>query len=127
MTVAAVVATVLLGVLLVFQFALAAGAPLGAAAWGGQHPGVLPTGLRVASGISGTAVYPLIILYVLVSADLVQAGWLPGSGAGAMWVLAGFFTLSTLMNAASRSKPERIWAPVSLAVAICCVVIATGL
>ncbi|MEU4496011.1 hypothetical protein AB0F96_21820 [Streptomyces sp. NPDC023998] len=33
-----------------FQLALALGAPLGHAAWGGTHAGPLPTELRIASG-----------------------------------------------------------------------------
>lgn len=49
--VAAVVASVLLAALAAFQVALAAGAPLGRLAWGGRHR-VLPTGLRIASGVS---------------------------------------------------------------------------
>jgi hypothetical protein len=28
------------------------------------------------------------------------------------------------MNGLSRSRPERVWAPVSLLVAVCCVVVA---
>jgi hypothetical protein len=41
-----------------------------------------------------------------------------------MWVLFGFFVLGTLTNAASRSRIERIWAPVNLILAVCCLVIA---
>ena len=56
------VAVVLLGVIAIFQLGLALGAPWGKAAWGGQNPGVLPTGLRVASGLAAVVVYPLIAL-----------------------------------------------------------------
>ncbi|HET9880007.1 MAG TPA: hypothetical protein VFQ81_11990 [Candidatus Limnocylindria bacterium] len=51
----AVIGTVLLAVIAMFQLALAAGAPLGAMAWGGGHPGVLPPRLRVASAVVGVA------------------------------------------------------------------------
>jgi hypothetical protein len=124
MTAAAIIAIVLLGITIVFQALLAAGGPWGAAAWGGQHPGVLPTGLRAASGVTGAVVYPLMILYVTDSAGLADISWLPGSGAAAMWVLFGFFVLGTLTNAASRSRIERIWAPVNLTLAVCSLVIA---
>jgi hypothetical protein len=124
--VAAVVAAVLLAALTVFQVALALGAPLGKAAWGGQHEAVLPNRLRISSGVAGVILYPLIILFVLASADLITADWLPGTGKTVMWILAGFFTIGALANFASRSKIERIWGPVSLAVAICCGVIAAG-
>ncbi|MEN8235147.1 MAG: hypothetical protein ABFR89_09530 [Actinomycetota bacterium] len=126
METAAVIATVLLGILTVFQIALALGAPWGAAAWGGRHPGVLPVGYRAASTIAAIAVYPLIIGIVLASADLIDADWLP-AGAGAMWLLTGFFALGVLANGASPSRVERLWAPVSGVIAICCAVIAAGM
>jgi hypothetical protein len=74
--------------------------------------------------VSGVVVFPLMTLYVVDSADLAEISWLPGSGSAAMWVLFGFFVLGTLTNAASRSRIERIWAPVNAALAVCCLVIA---
>ena len=127
MQVAGVIAVVLLGVLGAFQLALALGAPWGSAAWGGQNEGVLPGRLRVSSGVAGVVIYPLMILYVLVSSELIEADWLPGAGSVAMWILVAFFGIGTLANFASRSRIERIWGPVSLVIAICCVVIAVGI
>jgi hypothetical protein len=122
--VAAIIGAVLIGLVGVFQIALALGAPLGRAAWGGQHQGVLPTPLRVASGVAGVVVYPLLGLLVLASAGVVDVDWLPGTGQTAMWVLAGLFGLGALANFASRSRVERWWGPVSLVVAVCCGLIA---
>jgi hypothetical protein len=122
-----IVAVVLLGVIVLFQAALALGAPWGAAAWGGQHPGVLPTRLRIASGVAAVLIYPTIIAVVLASAGLIGDGWLPVDGTVLMWVLAGLLALGALANFASRSPRERIWGPVALAVAICCAVIALGI
>ena len=121
---AAILAVVLLGVVSVFQIALALGASLGYAAWGGSHGGTLPRKLRVASGVAGLLVYPVIGLYVLASAGLVNADWMPGTGKPGMWILGGLFTLGTLANFASRSKRERLWGPVSLVIAVCCGIIA---
>ena len=126
MTLAAVVAVVLVAIIAVFQLALALGAPLGKAAWGGRNEGVLAMRLRIASGLAAVVVYPFIAVYVLASADLIDLEWLP-TGATGMWVLTGFFTLGTVANLASRSKIERIWAPVSLAIAVCCATIAIGM
>ena len=123
MEIAAIVATVALALVAAFQAALALGAPLGRAAWGGQNPGVLPPRLRVASGVAAIVVYPLAILYVLDSAGLAALG-LPGSGAPAMWLLTALFLAGTVMNLISPSRPERIWGPVSGIVAACCVLIA---
>ena len=121
---AAIVAVVLLAAIGVFQIALALGAPLGFAAWGGRHGGVLPAGFRVASGVVGLVAYPLIGLFVLASAGVIQADWMPGTGSTGMWVLTGLFALGTLANFASRSKRERYWGPVSLVIAVCCGIIA---
>lgn len=126
MTIAAVIAVALLGILIVFQLALAAGAPLGFAAWGGRNSGVLPAGLRVASALVGLAVYPLFIAVILAAAALIGDDWLPFDARTVMWVFAGFFALGVVANAVSRSPRERLWSPVSAALAICCVVIALG-
>lgn len=126
MTVAGGIAVALIGLLIAFQLALAAGAPLGAAAWGGRHPGELPTRLRIASAFVGLVVYPLMAAVVLAAAGIIDAGWFPFDLDVAMWVLAGFFALGVLANAISRSPPERIWSLVSAVVALCCAVIALG-
>ncbi len=107
-----------------FQLALALGAPWGAAAWGGRNPGVLPTGLRVASAFVGVVVYPLIALVILAAGGAIADDWLPIGRTVVMWILAAFFVLGTVVNAISRSPIERIWAAVSLALAVCCAVIA---
>lgn len=127
MTIAAVVAVALLVVLIGFQVALAAGVPWGAAAWGGQHPGVLPGGFRVASGVAALVVYPLVGLVLLTAVGILDLAWFPSVPTWLVWTLVGFFALGTFANAVSRSKPERIWAPVSAALAVCCVVIALGM
>jgi len=127
MEVAAIVASVLLSVVAIFQIALALGAPWGDAAWGGANTGVLPRRLRIASGVVGLVVYPLIGCFVLASAGLITADWVPGTGAVGMWALASVFTLGAVANFASRSKRERIWGPVSLVIAVCCGLIAAAI
>jgi hypothetical protein len=102
--IAAIVLTVLLGLLAVFQLALAAGAPLGRFAWGGRHR-VLPPALRTGSVIS-VLIYALIALLALDRADVIDV--LPAivSQIG-MWIVFGYFIIGIAMNAISRSKPER--------------------
>ena len=123
---AAILAVVLLVAVAVFQLGLALGAPWGAAAWGGQNPGVLPQPLRIASGVVGVVVYPLIIALVLASAGLIDDGWLPVDGTIIMWALAVLLGIGAVMNFVSRSHPERRWGAVALTIALCCVVIAVG-
>ena len=114
----------LLVIIAAFQIALALGAPWGKAAWGGAHEGVLPARLRVASAIAGLVVYPTIIAVVLSASGLSGADLVPGDGEVTMWVLTTIFSLGAIANLASRSRVERWWSLVSLALALCCVVIA---
>jgi hypothetical protein len=124
---AAILAALLMCVVAVFHVALALGAPAGYAAWGGWHEGVLPTRLRIASGFVGIGVYPALMVFVLATAGVIDAKWVPGTGRLGMWILTGLFTLGTLANFASRSKRERWWGFVSLTIAICCAVVALSL
>ena len=127
MFLAAILAVALIAVIVVFQLALALGAPWGAAAWGGQHPGVLPMRLRIASGVAAVMIYPLVIAVVLASAGIIGDDWLPVDGTLLMWVLAALLGLGAIANFASRSRLERRWGPVALTVALCCAIIALGI
>ena len=125
-TAAALVAVALLSIVAAFQLALALRAPWGAAAWGGQNPGVLPARLRIASGIAGIVIYPLLIVLVLNAAGWVSIGWLNDLGALPMWILAVLLGLGAIANLASRSPPERLWGPVAGTIALCCAILALG-
>ena len=105
-TVALTILLVLLGALAVFQLALAAGAPLGRYAWGGQHRGALPARLRVGSAVS-IVIYALIAVIGLERAGVIDL--IPGEVAEtvAMWVVAVSFALGIVMNGISRSTHER--------------------
>jgi hypothetical protein len=127
MEVAAVIAVVLLAVAVLFQLALALGAPFGRAAFGGQNPGTLPVRLRIVSGLAGVVFYPLTIMLVLAASSLVEDLWIPGDGRIVMWVLVAFFSLGALMNVVSRSKLERLWAPWSAGIAVCCGIVAASI
>jgi hypothetical protein len=114
-------ATIGFGSMLAFQVALAAGAPLGHAAWGGAHAH-LSTAERVGSAIS-VAFYALAILVVRRRA----AGRVERRYSSATLGLVGILGLSALMNAASSSSWERyLLAPVALALAVLCAVVAYG-
>ena len=124
MTAAAILAVLLVGGIVVFQAALALGAPWGSAAWGGRNAGVLPRNLRIASGIVAVVIYPINIVLVLAAAGLIEADWLPADLTAVMWVLAALLTVGALANFASRSPRERFWGPVALTIAVCCAIIA---
>jgi hypothetical protein len=126
MVTAAIVASALLGVTMLFQVGLALGAPWGAAAWGGRHRGVLPTRLRAASALVGLLIYPVLALVILVNAAVVAMAGLPVVGRAVMWALTGLFAFGALANFVSPSRVERLWGPVSLVIAVCCGLIAVG-
>ena len=116
-TVAAVVASVLLAGLAVFQVLLAAGWPLGRLAWGGRHE-VLPVSLRIGSVVS-------VVSYAVIAWLLWRAVAQPGDAGPWMWILTAFFGLGIVMNAASRSRSERlVMTPVVAALAACSLLIA---
>jgi hypothetical protein len=118
------IAVALIALVAVFQLALAGGAPWGRAAWGGQNAGILPPRLRMASLVAAVGL-GFIAWLVLSTSGLVDPSPLPSAWIGpAMWVVTGYFALGAVVNLISRSPVERIWAPVSLATAICCAVVA---
>ena len=105
-----VAAACLLGVVVLFQLALAAGAPWGAAAYGGRaalDDGRLPPRYRVAS--AGTAVILAGALWLVLAACAVISPTPIAEnvlGVGA-WVLVGLFALNTVGNLAGRHPVER--------------------
>jgi hypothetical protein len=108
-----------------FQVALAGGAPLGRAAWGGAHER-LPRNLRVASAVAA-GVWVLAALIVLAGAGF-EASPIPASVADwATWVVAGLLLVGAVMNFISRSRLERlIWGPVALVLAGLTVIVASA-
>jgi hypothetical protein len=108
-----------------FEIALALGAPLGRAAWGGQSAELQP-GLRIASvGSAALLVFAALIVLGRVGSRLSP---LPETFCRrGTWVLVGVLTLGTLMNLASPSVWERsLQAPIALVMAVLCFVVARG-
>jgi hypothetical protein len=118
-TAAAVVASVLLAGLAVFQMLLATGRPLGRLAWGGRYE-VLPVSLRIGSVLS-------VVSYAVIAWLLWRAVAQPGDAGPWSWIVTAFFGLGIMMNAASRSRPERlVMTPVVAVLAACGLLIALG-
>jgi len=120
---AAIVFAILALTLVLFQLALALGAPWGQAAMGGQYPGVFPMWLRI------TAVFQAALLgffgaFVLSRAQ-VAFPHLSGVARWAIWVIVAFSAVSVLMNLATPSHIERmIWAPVAVLMLITSTIVA---
>jgi hypothetical protein len=122
---AAVVASALFMAMVVFQAALALGAPVGAHVLGGRNAGRLPGRLRVFSGIAAV-VLVVAALVILARAGLIS--W-PSGGSGllapASWAIAGFLVLNTLGNLTSQSRVERtVLAATTALLAVLCAYVA---
>lgn len=106
------IAAVLLLAVVAFQFALAAGAPWGAATQGGMNEGVLPDALRIGNVITA-------VIYALLAAIAGTSFATATLRRRVLYVAAGAMVLATLLNIASTSFVERIiWAPVTIALLI---------
>ena len=103
---------VLLFVFAGFQACLALGMPWGSAAWGGASEGVLPAGLRVASGLAAV-VWTWVALVVL-------GRFLAARGRRRLLLLLAIgMTLAVVMNLSTPSVIERaVWTPFSLVAAL---------
>ncbi len=110
------------GWLVIFQVLLAAGAPLGFLAWGGQDPGKLPRTKRMASAFSA-----IVILFFAAAFGQAAGLWDPFGSVVLRWAfLAGIllFALSTLGNIATSSIPERwLGVPVAGILTLACVIL----
>jgi hypothetical protein len=105
------IALTLLAGLGAFQVSLVAGAPWGAAAWGGQAPGVLPTSLRVASAVS-------VLAYGGLAAIVVSDRLGPTVRRRVVTGASLLMVLGTVANLVSQSPVERLWAPVAATLAV---------
>lgn len=119
--IAAVAAALGFGAMAVFQAALAAGAPLGEAAWGGTES-QLANSERFASGVS-------VVFYAIAAAVVLRRAGLWGSGEGvfvrwATWFLVGATTLGAFVNVAAGQWERFLLAPLVLLLAILCLVVA---
>jgi hypothetical protein len=122
---AAIAFTVVSALLAIFQLTLVFGAPLGRFAWGGQND-VLPARLRRGSVIA-------VILYVAFSVILLTASGVislpvlePVAGL-LCWMIVVYLSIGIVMNALSRSKPERfVMTPVAAILAILSLIVALG-
>jgi hypothetical protein len=117
---AAVAVAILLAGLSVFEIALAAGAPWGAAAFGGASA-VLEPALRVTAGVFAV-VWAAAALVVLRRAGHPVWAPLPRRALPvAVWVLAGYMALGVLTNSISPSTIERaIRVPATIAMSALC-------
>ena len=111
--VAAIIYAIISFGIVVFQLALAAGAPWGEYAMGGAFPGQFPPTLRIAAIIQAAILVGLVMI-VLARAGLALPGWSRASR-WLIWVVVFFAAVSFILNLITPSAGERaIWAPTAL-------------
>lgn len=110
---AAIITAGLLGIVVLFQLALALGAPWGQAAYGGQKA-ELPAPFRAASVVA-ILVWTAVILMLLRRSGIrvwapVPDSWLPVL----IWLVVALLAIGVVGNAITPSAVERaIWLPVT--------------
>lgn len=125
MHVAATIALAIISLFVVFQAALACGAPFGHFAWGGKYR-VLPKKLRVSSLVA-VAIFGVFAAFILS-----KMRWLPIINSQlvvqiGLWVIFAYLVLMILANGMSRSKYERYtMTPVTVILAMCFLVVVVG-
>jgi len=123
-TLSATIFTALTGIIVLFQLALAAGLPWGAASMGGKFPGVYPPKMRVVAVVNGLLLMGLAGI-VLSKAGVLFPGIKPFSDY-AIWFVVAFCFVGTILNSITPSKIERIWAPVIAIQLVTSVYVALG-
>jgi len=107
----------------IFQFALAMGAPWGEMTIGGKFPGRLPPKMRVAALVQ-LVLLVFIGLIVLTRAGIIFEGLFDFSKY-AIWFVVALCAVSAILNTITPSKKERmLWAPVTIILFICAFVVA---
>lgn len=122
-TTAAYIFGLLTAIVMLFQMALALGAPWGEMAMGGKFPGRFPPMLRI-----GAIVQMLLLafaaLVVLTRAGLVLESYFEFSKS-AVWFIVSLCVVSAVLNTITPSKKERmLWSPVTIILVVCSVIVA---
>jgi len=112
-SIAAIIFTLLIGMVIILQLGLALGMPWGEYSMGGKFPGKYPPALRV------VCLFEIILLAFLASIVLAKAKLaLPGLydfSQTAIWFVVGFSALSFILNSITPSRKERrLWQPVAV-------------
>ena len=116
--------TVISAGVVVFQIALAVGAPWGIYAMGGAFPGQFPPAMRIAAVVQA-ALMMLMSAVLLSRAGVVLPVWSRASR-WLVWLIVAIGAASLVMNIATPSSDERmIWAPVAFLLLVCSVIVAT--
>ena len=122
-TIAAIAFTALSTVVVVFQLALAFGAPLGDVTMGGRYRGALPRHIRVVPALSA------VLITGFAAVVLARAGMafveLQVLSTKLIWVVVAYCAVGSLANYITPSKWERaLWFPMVAVMLACSLIVA---
>ena len=101
-------------IVVAFQAALTLGAPFGAAAQGGIHPGQLPDALRLVAGLAAV-IWFCAALIVLARGGRALVPLPDAVARVGTWLTVGLLGLGAFLNSASSTPWERFgWGPFTL-------------
>ena len=117
--------TIVAAGLILFQLALAAGAPWGEFAMGGAFPGQFPPTLRVAAVLQAALIVGMVTV-VLARVGIFFTGWVRRTR-WLIWVVVGYGVIGLILNLITPSTGERaLWGPVALVMLVSSVIVARG-
>ncbi|MGF7050712.1 hypothetical protein J2T13_005262 [Paenibacillus sp. DS2015] len=123
--ISAVIFCGLIGIIILFQFSLAAGMPWGSYSMGGKFPGKYPPAMRIAALIQ-VIILIFIASIILSKSGLIFPAW-SSFAKSAIWFVVAYSVIATFLNLITKSVWERrIWAPVSLLLLITSMTVAIG-
>jgi hypothetical protein len=123
--IAAYIFTLFTVFVVIFQFALALGAPWGEIAMGGKFPGRFPSQMRIVA-LGLMSLHLFIALIVLIRSGLIISGYFELSKL-IIWFIVVLYVIATILNIITPSKKERIlWAPISVILLICSYIVANS-
>jgi len=118
-----ITAGILLLIVVLFQLALACGAPWGSIAMGGKYPGRFPKHMRIAALLQ-LLLLLFIGVIIFTRAGMILPAYLAWSRV-AIWGVVAYMLVGSILNLITPSKWERrIWAPVVLLLLTCSVQVA---
>lgn len=123
MRIAARIYVAVTGVVVLFQLALAVGAPWGELTMGGAFRGQLPPQMRAAA-VGSAVLLSAFCVIVASRAGLAFARWRRASRR-LIWLVVAYAVVGVALNALTPSPRERaLWLPVTVVLAVCAVLVA---
>lgn len=108
----AIIYSISIGIVVIFQLGLAIGLPWGAASMGGKYPGKYPPKMRIVALVN-MLVLSFLTLIVLANSSLLMPELFSFSRY-AVWFVVLFSFIGILLNSITPSKIERIWVPFTI-------------